>query len=233
MKKVNSLKLTLFFFVFVLFSTKINAQIADSIYDKGAELFCKAAEEMDFEGKSSEDIKMSLGLKLIGMISMMPADVQKKLKNAEDLQTFSEQVGAKAVFICPKVFMAFMKNEEFVNDVKDSKTAKKQEKAAKSSGSNYPPPPPPPPTDAEINGIEAKVKDVIENDYVTLILVDKKGKEYRVEWREHFDGDANFTSNPQGLKNKNVRFGYSTNEWYVPKMHTYYDIKKLTFLKLK
>jgi hypothetical protein len=232
MKKINSFKFVAFLLFFGSFLAKSNAQIPDSIYDKGAELFCKAAEEINFEGESSENIKMSLGLKLIGMISEMPADIQKKLKNQEELQSFSEQVGKKAVFICPKVFMAFMKDEGIANEVSDRMVAKKQTNDAKMSGSNYPPPPPPA-IPASRDFMEGKVKDVIENDYVTLILVDKTGKEHRIEWREHFEGDSDFTANPQILKNKNVKFRYSTTECYVAKMHTYYDIKKLTFLKLK
>jgi hypothetical protein len=75
------------------------------------------------------------------------------------------------------------------------------------------------------------VKDVIEGEFVTVVITDKNQREQRLIWFAHFNGESDYMANPQLLKGKNVDVNYYTQDRYVAKMHDYITFKQITELK--
>jgi hypothetical protein len=209
-------KKTVFPLLLVILPLVLKAQ-TDKQYELVAEASCACANKKDLKSLSKNEMSMELGMCMLSGLEVLPEKDRKNFDFSvpEKARVLGEKIGMKMAFKCPKVMLSIgtTMQEDGGNEVK-----------------NAPPPPPPPPTTVEIEG---KVKDVIEGDYVTVLLVEKDGREHKLIWANHFDGEAPFVANPQGLKNKDVTVKYYMSERYVPKMREYFSLKHISSLTAK
>ena len=156
---------------------------------------------------------MELGMCMLSALEVLPEKERKNFDFSvpDKARELGEKIGLKMAYKCPKIMLSVgtSMQEEGGNDVKNT---------------------PPPPVQLSVEG---KVKDVIEGDYVTILLVEKDGREHKLVWANHFDGEAPFVANPQGLKNKEVSVKYYMSERYVPKMREYFSLKHIASLTAK
>jgi hypothetical protein len=196
-----------------------NAQ-TDKQYELVADAACTCANKKDFTKLDKNAMSMELGMCMFTALEVLPEKDRKNFdfSNPAKAKGLGEKIGMKMAYKCPKIMLTLgttMNESETETD--------------KSSG----PPPPPPPPPATNYTVEGKIKDVIEGDYVTILLVDKDGREHKLIWSNHFSGESDFIANPQGLKNKNVEVSYYLSERYVPKMHDYFSLKNINGLVIK
>ena len=209
-------KKTVFPLLLVALPLFLTAQ-TDKQYELVADAACGCAAKKDLKSLNKNEMSMELGMCMLSALEVLPEKDRKNFDfsvpaKAHDL---GEKIGMKMAYKCPKIMLSVgtAMQEEGGNDTKTA-----------------PPPPPPPPAQLSVEG---KVKDVIEGDYVTILLVEKDGREHKLVWANHFDGEAPFVANPQALKNKEVSVKYYMSERYVPKMHEYFSLKHIASLTAK
>jgi hypothetical protein len=181
----------------------------DKDYEMVAEGTCNCAAKKDLKRLTKDEATVELGLCMLSALEVLSEEARKKFDftNTEKAHGLGEKIGLKMVVKCPKVMSAIV--PMLLDD--DAKT----------------------PATPEPLKVEGKVKQVIEGDYVTVVLVDHSGREHKLIWADHFAGEAPFIANPQDLKDKKVAIGYQSVEKYVPKMHDYYSIKQIVQLEVQ
>lgn len=191
----------------------------DKQYELVADASCACANKKDLKSLNKNEMSMELGMCMLSALEVLPEKDRKNFDFSvpEKARVLGEKIGMKMAYKCPKIMLSVG-------------TAMQEE--GDNGGKNTPPPPPPPPPVSTVE-VEGKVKEVIEGDYVTVLLVEKDGREHKLIWANHFEGDAPFVSNPQGLKNKDVSVKYYMLERYVPKMREYFSLKHISSLTAK
>jgi hypothetical protein len=221
------LKTTLFVLL-SLISLDMNAQSAE-VLDKMGKTACDCVAKKDLSKIDANDLQTELGMCIINSISDLSEKDRKKIDiSSQDAgRKLGEAVAMKMADKCPKEMMKVgLILAKAKNDAEESPSTKNSDKMA-------PPPPPPPPPPISWGKIEGKVTNIIEDDMVTLVLVDKNQLEQRVIWYSHFGGEFDFVSNPQSLKGKTVEINYHEQSRYLPKKHEYVSYKQITELKVK
>jgi hypothetical protein len=183
----------------------------DKQYEIVAEGTCNCINKKNLKSLNKESVSAELGICMLGALEVLPADARKKFDfmNPEKARALGEKIGFQMAFKCPKIIAALGAT---MSEEKDGTQT---------------------PTAPEAITVEGKVKQVIEGDYVTVVLVDAEGREHKLIWADHFTGEAPFIANPQDLKDKKVAIGYQLLEKYVPKMHDYYALKQIVRLEVQ
>ncbi len=211
-------KKTVFPLFLVVFPLFLAAQ-TDKQYELVADAACDCATKKDLKSLNKEAMSMELGMCMLSALEVLPEKDRKNFDFSvpEKARGLGEKIGMKMAYKCPKIMLSVgtAMQEDGGNEVK-----------------NVPPPPPPPPPLSTVS-VEGKIKEVIEGDYVTVLLVEKDGREHKLIWANHFEGEAPFVANPQGLKNKDVSVKYYMLERYVPKMREYFSLKHISSLTAK
>jgi hypothetical protein len=209
---------TISIFVFSVLSFQLSAQSA-AVIDKMTESACECVSKKDISKIKSSDVEMELGLCIMGALEFIPKKELDKfdISDEKKMSKLGEDIGVRMAVKCPKTLMAIaLVGEKRKNKDNDSDDA---------------PPPPPPP--ADWGKMEGKVKEVIEGEFVTIVLSDKNQREQRFLWIAHFNGESDYIANPQLLKGKELEITFYTQDRYVVKMHDYVTFKQITELKEK
>ena len=195
----------------------------DKQYEQLAQATCACASKKDLKGMSKSEVSMELGMCMLSSLDILPEKDRKNFDFTDPAKgkTIGEKIGMKMATFCPKTILT---------------VASSMSEEGNSDGSTPPqmpknkdmPPPPPPPV-----SVEGKIREVIEGDFVTLVLVEINGREHKLIWEKHFKGDDPFVANPQNLKNKDVTVDYYMNERYLPKMREYFSLKHIAALTVK
>jgi hypothetical protein len=200
--------------MFSVLSFQLVAQSPESL-DKMTENACDCASKKELDKIDASSIELEFGMCVMGA---MEALTQKErdlidITDQKRLRKLGEDIGFRMASKCPKIIMLLAKMSE----------------GGKSKSSDVPPPPPPPPP----GKVEGKVKEVIEGEFVTVVVIDKGQREQRFIWLGHFNGESDYTANPQLLKGKELEVSYYNQDRYVAKMHDYVTFKQITELKVK
>lgn len=185
----------------------------DKQYELVAEAACGCAAKKDLKSLNKNEMSMELGMCMLSALEVLPEKDRKNFDFSIPAKAteLGEKIGMKMAYKCPKIMLSVgtSMQEDGGNEAKNAPAAL-----------------------AQVT-VEGKVKDVIEGDYVTVLLVEKDGREHKLVWANHFDGEAPFVANPQSLKNKEVSVKYYMSERYVPKMHEYFSLKHIASLTAK
>jgi hypothetical protein len=206
---------TVLLLTFSALSFQLSAQSTESL-DKMTENACDCALKKDLDKIDASSIELEFGMCIMGAMEVLTQKERDKIDMTDQkrLRKLGEDIGLRMATKCPKVIMLLAKMSE----------------GGKSKSSDAPPPPPPPLNWGKIDG---KVKEVIEGEFVTVILIDKDQREQRLIWFGHFNGESDYTANPQLLKGKDLEINYYSQDRYVAKMHDYVTFKQITELKVK
>ena len=192
----------------------------DKQYEQLAQATCACASKKDLKGMSKSEVSMELGMCMLSSLDILPEKDRKNFDFTDPAKgkAIGEKIGMKMATFCPKTILIVASNIS---------------EEGNSGGSTQPQmpknmPPPPPPV-----SVEGKIKEVIEGDFVTLVLVEANGREHKLIWEKHFTGDDPFVANPQNLKNKDVTVSYYMSERYLPKMREYFSLKHIAALTVK
>jgi hypothetical protein len=195
-----------------LFSFILSAQ-SPEILDKLTENACDCLSKKDMSKIDPANLRLEMGLCIIGALEIIPKDERDKIniKDNTQMRKLGDGIGIRMANKCPNVVVeiASMRQHEKVKE------------------STNPPPP------ADWGKIEGTVKEVIEGEFVTVVITDNNQREQRLIWLGHFNGETDYIANPQLLKGKKVEINYATQDRYVVKMHDYITYKQITELKVK
>jgi hypothetical protein len=193
------------------------------VIDKMTESACECSAKKDLAQLDPKTMQFELGMCIMGALELMPKKEMEKfdIQDKKKMRKLGEDIGVRMAVKCPKTLMAIAMAGEKGKSNSDA-----------SNGSSTPPPPPPPPP-ANWGKIEGKVKEVIEAEFVIIVIVDKNQQEQRLLWLTRFSGESNYIANPQLLKGKDVAVDFYTQDRYVPKIHDYVTFKQITELKEK
>ena len=210
--------------LFLVVSPLLSMAQTDKQYEQLAEATCACASKKDLKGMNKNEASMELGMCMLSALQVLPEKDRKHFDFTDPAKAkgLGEKIGMKMAVLCPKTILAVAAATLADGDAAGSSSA-----ADVSPNQELVPPPPPPVS------VEGKVKEVIEGDLVTIILVETNGREHKLIWEKHFAGDEPFVANPQNLKNKEVTVGYYMSDRYVPKMHEYFSLKHIAHLTVK
>ena len=192
----------------------------DKQYEQLAQATCACASKKDLKGMSKSAVSMELGMCMLSSLEVLPEKDRKNFDFTDPAKgkAIGEKIGMKMATFCPKTIMTVASSmSEETNS--DSSTPPQMSK-----NQDMPPPP---------VSVEGKIKEVIEGDFVTLVLVETNGREHKLIWEKKFMGDDPFVANPQNLKNKDVAVKYYMSERYLPKMREYFSLKHISELSVK
>ena len=214
MLKTNLLSL------FLMITPLLLVAQTDKQYEQLAQATCACASKKDLKGMSKSAVSMELGMCMLSSLEVLPEKDRKNFDFTDPAKgkTISEKIGMKMATFCPKTILTVassMSEEGNSGSSTSSQTPKNQDFAAASVS------------------VEGKIKEVIEGDFVTLVLVETNGREHKLIWEKHFTGDDPFVANPQNLKNKDVTVNYYMSERYLPKMREYFSLKHIAVLTVK
>ncbi len=201
---------------------------SDEIIETVARGTCECAEKRKIEG-SYEQMQLTLVECMTKGIALLSDRDQKKLDYTDEdkMRAFGERVGAKMAGFCPKSIIALSKMylEKEVEET-DAHTNV-------SPDDDVPPPPPMQELPTERFMLSGKITQVIEGEFVTLMVTKADGTATKVIWMEHFPYDSKYTDNPQLLLNKEVTIAYTAVEVYQPKSKEYVTMKVISTLTEK
>ena len=178
------------------------------------------ASKKDLKGMNKSEASMELGMCMLSALEVLPEKDRKNFDFTDPAKgkAIGEKIGMKMAAFCPKTILtvaASMSEDDNSGSSTPSQTPKNQDMATASVS------------------VEGKIKEVIEGDFVTLVLVETNGREHKLIWEKHFKGDDPFVANPQNLKNKDVTVNYYMSEGYLPKMREYFSLKHIAALTVK
>lgn len=190
----------------VLFAALLaNAQQDSTLSQKISAAFCNEFSKKDFTQAKNFDVE--IGLIILPVIERYSKQIQEEwnldAKDIGDFEKIGEKIGQEAAINCPK-FLEFVKNN--LNEIKEASAEDKTR---------------------SMNGIFQRID---EQQFSSLVIKTKAGKEERFWWLEFFEGSDDLLKRPASFAKKNLTIKYTTLDVYDPKLKEYRTIKVIKSL---
>lgn len=183
---------------------------SDAVLDILAKESCECIKNknIDLSKPDPESIKKEFGICVLQSYSRNSEAFGKEhpldVGNREAMVKLGEQVGMKMLGFCPEVLMALAGDDE--------------EEATT--------------TEVVYQQIEGQVSEIRTDQFVTLVVRDKNGRNYNFLMLDYFETASLFTNN-QIKKNDKLVVSYSEVELYDPKAKEFRYFKVITGLEKK
>lgn len=160
------------------------------------------------ESKGSHEIALGFCM----LESAKEVGLKVDISGSNGMESLGEKIGTRMAIECPNTIAKLAKKLDITSEEVENEKAENEPSSKSTSG---------------------KVKEVIEGDFITIIVIDERKQEQKFVWLDHFDGDSEYTSNPQKLKGQNITIKHQSTERYVPKNREYSTYKMVSGIEVK
>ncbi|MEO1049918.1 MAG: hypothetical protein AAFX87_04815 [Bacteroidota bacterium] len=170
----------------------------DDIVDKSCQCISSLPEDLN-----QDNLNLEFGL----CILQAAQSYEKKLKKDYDIdlekidgevgQEFGRLIGLKMASKCPDLLLAI------TNRVKESEQQVTEE------------------VEASVRSVEGEIVNVEDDQFVAITVKGSNGKTYKYYWLQYVDSDIDVSAGYDGLVGKNVSIGFTTKEFFDPKIKEY------------
>lgn len=202
--------------IFALFISLIsfNAQSQDILESVTKEVCnCVEAKKDKLDTSNPQNLKMQLGLCILGSYSKHTAEIDKKYGKIMDdeaaMEKFGEDIGMKMVTVCPETLMSFA--GAITDDETADSTAVEEVKQ-------------------EDLFIEGEIVAFKATDFVTIQVKDKNARVHNMLMLDYFETASLYTNNQIKVKDK-IKVSYTEIELYDPKQKEFRYFKVITALE--
>lgn len=205
-------RLSMYKFICLLFSCsfiiaiqKSHAQKDSTLSQKITNEFCVEFSKKDFT--KYNDSEVEIGLLIVPIVEKYSKEIEKewglKSDDMNDFEKIGERIGQEAALGCPK-FLEFIKN-----NLSEIKEASEEE---------------------ELKSLAGTFQRLEDQQFSSLIIKTKTGKEERFWWFQFFEGSDDLIKNPVSFAKKNITVKYIQMEVYDAKLKEYRNIKVIKSL---
>lgn len=196
---------TALFLVFMCTATRLPAQ---QVLDKLANLTCDCAAKLD-TNEEYEKLEAELGLCMLNNASQYKKEVKKELHidletiNGKNGGKLGELIGTRMAYKCPVLLIKIA--------------------ALKDKGHTYGSP-----SSSPKAVIKGSIVEVQTLQFLTVVIVDEKGREQKLLWLDYFDGSDELKTNLTQLKGRSFKITYIEKEFYNPSIRDYMKYKVIS-----